>query len=151
ATANARFRDEASGYVAGASAFADSARNDYWMHERPLPTLTGGTVRKTVRRFHDAYHAGGGNLELGFVERPWARRLLVQGFVAKYDKELQHNALMTSPYGEVTYGETTYGLTARYEVALGNSVELAALASYSHRVIGLRDLGTHVYSWEGAR
>ncbi|HTV21239.1 MAG TPA: TonB-dependent receptor plug domain-containing protein, partial [Polyangiaceae bacterium] len=113
ATLNGRHRHEPSGALLGASAFFDSARNDYWMDDRPLPTPEGGTVYRTLRRFHDGYRAYGGNIEAGVVDRAWARRLLVQAFFSSYDKELQHNAVMSVPYGEVTYGESIYGASAR--------------------------------------
>jgi outer membrane cobalamin receptor len=151
ATLNGRYRHEPTGIVGGAAAFFDFARNDYWMHDRRLATPTGGTIVRSVRRFHDAYQAYGANVEVGVVEKKWAKKLLLQAFYTHYRKELQHNANMTVPYGEIVYGGTTYGGTVRYEANLSPEVEVEALLNYTFRDIDFQDLGTHVYTWEGER
>jgi vitamin B12 transporter len=114
-------------------------------------TAQGALSPARVRRFHDAYRAYGARFETGFVDRPWARRLLLQGFASTFHKELQNNVVMTTPYGEPTYGETVYGTTARYEQPLGEKLELEAVANYSHRVIDFVDQSRWIYDWFGAR
>lgn len=151
ATANGRYRHEGTGLVLGANAFVDSARNDYMMDDRQLSTKEGRTIVQSVRRNHDAYRAYGGNVEVGVVDRKWARRLILQGFAATYDKELQHNAVMTLPYGEIEYGETLYGATLRYEVELTPKLEFDVVANYAHRIIDFEDKSTHKYQWNGER
>lgn len=148
---NGRYRHEPSGFVAGVSGFLDVAKNDFDMADRPLATPDGGTELATLPRFHDRYQAFGANVEVGVVEKPWARRLLLQGFYTTFDKDLQHNALMSVPYGEVTYGQTTYGATARYEVDLDPRWSLELLANFSHRTFDFRDMSTTVYKWTGER
>jgi len=108
-------------------------------------------VRTTVPRFHDDYRAYGVTLEAGVVERPWAERLLLRGYASTYDKELQHNVVMTTPYGEVTYAETVYGATARYDVELGSGVQLDLVGSFAHRIIDYFEMGEHRYNWNGER
>lgn len=146
ATAAGRYRHEPSGFIAGASVFLDVARNDYLVDvevgtRNPQPT--------TVRRFHDGYLAYGGSAEVGFLDRPWARRLLLRGFASTFDKELQHNIPMTVPYGEVEYGETVAGATLRYEQPLLENIELDLLATYTHRIIDYLDTSEWVYHWRG--
>lgn len=149
ATLHGRYRHQPSGFVLGVASYFDQARNDFWMSDRALPTPEGATILKDVRRFHDGYYAGGGSLEVGVVEKPWAKRLTLQGFGSSFTKDVQHNSLMTVPYGQVTEGETTYGATLRYDVDLPERFELSALANYARRNIGFRDLSTHIYTWEG--
>lgn len=149
ATLGGRYRHEPTGLIAGASAYADVAENDYLMHERPIPRADGSADYRTLPRFHDGYRAFGGNLEVGVVGRRWARKLSVQGFFGTYDKELQHNWVMSVPYGEVTYGESTYGATARYEVELTPELELDAVFNYSFNRFDWRDMATHRYRWNG--
>jgi hypothetical protein len=90
-------------------------------------------------------------LEVGLVDRPWAKRILLQAFASTYDKELQHNTVMSLPYGEARYGETTYGLTGRYEVPLARDWDLDLVANYSHRTIDFIDTGAWLYDWYGKR
>jgi hypothetical protein len=149
-TLTARYRHEPSGFVANGMALYDDARNDYFV-DVEIPDERGRLRPATVRRFHDDFRAFGGALEVGVVEKPWARRLLLKGFASAYDKELQHNLVMTVPYGEVTYGETVYGGTARYDVALHKAVDLEVVAGYAHRIIDYEDQGRWVYDWNGDR
>ncbi|HEU4579015.1 MAG TPA: TonB-dependent siderophore myxochelin receptor MxcH [Polyangiaceae bacterium] len=150
ATLNGRYRHEPTGIVLGGAAFLDLARNDYPV-DVEVPDERGRLFPATVRRFHDGYRARGAMLEAGVVDRSWAKRLLLQGFASTYEKELQHNLVMTVPYGEVEYGETVYGLTARYDVELTEQLELALIANYSHRRVDFVDRAQWVYDWFGQR
>jgi outer membrane receptor protein involved in Fe transport len=150
ATLDGRYRHEETGLIMGGAAFLDVAENDYEV-DVEVPDDVGRLFPATVPRFHDGYLAYGGTLEVGVVDVPWARRLTVQGFASTYDKELQHNLVMTVPYGEVTYGESVYGATARYEGAVGAELDLELMASYAHRRIDFVDKGLWVYGWFGER
>lgn len=149
-TLAARYRHEPSGFVASGSGFFDIAQNNYRI-DVEVPDARGRLQPANVPRFHDAYLAYGGSVEIGLVDRPWARRLLLRGFASTYDKELQHNVSMTVPYGEVTYGETAAGATLRYEQPLLPNLELEVLGSYAHRIIDFADTGQWVYTWFGQR
>ncbi|WNG34003.1 TonB family protein [Archangium violaceum] len=149
-TLDGHYRHDASGFVAGGAAFFDSARNDYDINVE-VPDKQGRLSAVSVPRFHDRYGAFGGSAEVGFVDRPWARQLLLRAFASTYDKELQHNLVMTVPYGEPTYGETVIGATARYEQPLASNLELSVLGNYARRTIDFVDRGEWVYDWFGNR
>ena len=68
----------------------------------------GQPATARIYRSHDDYRDTGGNLEAGFVDRPWAKRLLLRAFLTDYDKEYQHNLVMTIPYGAVTYDNPAF-------------------------------------------
>lgn len=142
----------ATGFVGSVSAFYDHTDNDYPI-DVEIPDDRGRLHPATVRRFHDGYTAYGVGVEVGFVDRAWADRLTLRLHHAAYDKELQHNAAMTVPYGEVTYGEAVTGGTLRYALddiaRVGTSVEL--LSSYARRVIAFRDDAQWIYDWRGER
>lgn len=150
ATLDGRYRHESTGIIAGGIAFVDVAENDYEV-DVEVPDEVGRLHPATVPRFHDAYLAYGAMLEAGVVDRPWARRLTLQGFVSGYDKELQHNVVMSVPYGEVTYGESVYGVTGRYEAELGAGLELELIANYARQTIDFVDKALWVYDWYGRR
>ncbi|WP_437975207.1 TonB-dependent siderophore myxochelin receptor MxcH [Sorangium sp. So ce295] len=150
-TADGRVHHEPTGLVLGAASFFDITENNYEV-DVEVNDDRGLLRPATLPRFHDGYRAYGGTLEAGVVGRPWARRLLLSGFSSTYDKELQHNGLMTPPpYGEVTYGETVHGATARYEVDLHPTIDLELVGSYAHRIVDYVDRSKWVYDWYGRR
>ena len=143
---------EPSGLFARVAGFVNSTRNDYVVQVR-VPDESGSLRDARVRRFHDGYRAGGGSLEAGLVNRPWARRLLLRVFFSAFDKELQHNNNMTVPYGGVTYGESTLGGTVRYELPRIRKSPLGifVIAGYSRRQLDFDDTSSSVYDWFGSR
>jgi vitamin B12 transporter len=149
-TLDGRYQHAPTGFVASASGYYDYTKNNYEI-DVEIPDARGQPHPERVRRFHDAYRAYGGTLELGIVDKPWAKRLLVRGTISGYDKELQHNLVMRVPYGEVTYGEQVAGTSARYEVLPHKDVKVEAVASYALRTIDYVDKGKWVYNWRGER
>jgi TonB family protein len=147
-TADGRWRHGPSGIVLGAATFFDVTKNDYDV-DVEIPDGRGRPQPATVPRFHDRYRAWGGVVEAGVVERPWARRLLLRGFYSTYDKELQHNLVMTVPYGEVSYGESVAGATLRYEADLRENVSFELVGSYARTSIDYSDQTEWSYWWNG--
>lgn len=147
---NARYYQQPSGALVRGSAFLDSTNNNYEINVR-VSDAEGQLAPATVRRFHDDYRAYGASLEAGVVERPWAKRLLLRGFAASFDKELQHSTIMSLPYGEVGYGQNVRGATLRYEVSLAPSVELELVGSYARRSVDYVDRSRWSYDWYGKR
>lgn len=148
-TSTGRYRD-ANGIWASIAAFTDTTKNNYDV-EVNAPDARGRPSLVTVPRFHDAYRAYGATLEAGVTDRPWAKRLLLRGTLASYDKEMQTNAVMSAPYGEARYGETLYGINASYQVALHETVELDVVAGYGRRSMDFLDVSRWVYDWYGKR
>jgi len=149
-TVDGRYRDDPSGVVVGVGGYLDNVANDYPI-DVVLADSQGRERPATVRRFHDAYNATGLTLELGVVDKPWAKRLSLRGFISTYDKELQHNPIMTKPYGAARYGEAVGGLTSNYQVALHRDVDLELIANYARRSIDFVDESWWLYNWEGER
>jgi vitamin B12 transporter len=146
-TGGARHR-HANGLFASASGFVDDAKNDYPI-DVEVPDARGKPQPVRVRRFHDRYKAAGGNLEVGVLGRPWARRLLLRAFGTTYSKDLQHNVNMTVPYGEVRARESAYGSTLRYEVDVLEDLSISVVVGYSKRTMGFKDASRFNYDWFG--
>jgi vitamin B12 transporter len=144
------YRHEPSGFVASLVGYYDHAKNDYEV-EVEVPDADGRGQLRKVPRFHDGYRAYGVAAELGVVDKPWARRLLVQAYAGGSSHELQHNLIMTVPYGEARAGQRVLGSTARYEVELLPQLKLQAVAAYSYRVYSFVDRSEWVYDWFGQR
>lgn len=140
--------DEPTGLFSRVSGFWDHADNDYPI-DVEAPDSAGRLAPARVYRFHDAYTAGGVNVETGFIKRKWAKRLLVRAFVADYGKELPHNPVMTVPYGDVRYDRMTAGASVRYEHVLARRFPVDVVGGYSYNQTRFLDVGTCVYDWFG--
>lgn len=145
--AHVRARARFGGFVR-AAAYLDAARNDYTV-DVEVPDVKGRLSPAEVRRFHDAYRAEGGSIEVGLAERPWADLLSVRAFASSVGQQIQHNIVMTVPYGEAYYTVDTAGATARYRQSLTDAVEVDALVGYTATTTAYRDLSDCVYDWFG--
>lgn len=143
-----RHLDRATGWFTKGEVFSDVAKNDYEI-EVDVPDAAGRLSAVRVPRFHDAYSASGVNLEAGVVQRKFARRLLLRGFYTRFDKELQHNVLMTVPYGEVSYGGLSTGGSLRYEHGLSDAAEITAIVGYARNRWDYRDVSSCIFDWFG--
>lgn len=146
---SARHLHEPSGFFTRVQGFADYADNDYPIDvEERIGDSTVPTPARAYR-FHDAYRAVGGSAEVGFVEQPWAKRLLLRTFITDYDKELPHNITMATPYGDVTSGELTTGATVRYENRLAERFTVEVASGYAYTGTEFTDDGDCIYNWFG--
>ena len=130
------------------TAYGDKTRNDYPV-EVEMPDASGRLAKTTVKRFHDAYRAAGGALELGFVKKPWAERLILRMFAMRLDNEIQSSPIMTVAYGEARSWRANYGANLRYEQTFKQRLRLEALSGYSYIPIGFSDKSPWLYNWRG--
>jgi hypothetical protein len=116
-----------------------------------VPDEKGRPSVTRVHRFHDGYDAYGGGLEVGVMNRPWARRLILKIYGTRKDRELQHNVVMSVPYGEANYWQTGRGATLRYEQPRlwGSAFGTTVLLAFSRRATEFEDLSPFVYDWFG--
>ncbi len=126
-------------------------RQERLRRRRRHPRRQGRLSPARVPRFHDAYRAVGATVEAGVVEHAWASACCCAASSPTGTKELQHNVVMTVPYGEVNYGSKVVGSIARYEVDLPHDVSLDVVAAYSHRTVSFDDQSQWVYDWRGER
>lgn len=150
AALSGRYHHEPSGVVVGANGWLDVARNDYDVHVE-VADKTGRTSPATVRRFHDFYRSYGGSLKAGVLGKRWAKQLSLQLFGLTYEKEVQHDAVMTRPIGEATYGATSIGGTARYEQDIVPVLGFATVVSFARQTTRFVDVSESVYDWYGTR
>ncbi|RYZ42461.1 MAG: TonB family protein [Myxococcaceae bacterium] len=147
-TASVRHLQESTGLLVRAHGFFDTARNDYPVNVEVFNDA-GKLEPARLPRFHDGYQAGGASLEVGYVDRPWAQRLLLRAFINATERDIQHNTLMTQVYGDVTGAEGSAGTTLRYEQAFGQGLSVDAVAGYTFRRSRFLDVGTCRYDWYG--
>ncbi|MBC7976933.1 MAG: TonB-dependent receptor plug domain-containing protein, partial [Myxococcales bacterium] len=147
ASAAGRVRDPVTSVVGGISLFVDRAANDYPI-DVEITDERGKLVPARVRRFHDDYTAGGVIVEGGVVRRGAIQRAIVRAFSTQSEKQLQHNIVMSVPYGEAESATSTRGVNVDVAIERG---------AWRGRVVGggvrtrttFRDLATVVYDWYG--
>ena len=131
-----------------ASGFLDDTANDYPVDVQVFDD-SGSLSPAKVRRFHDGYRGLGATLAVGLVDRPWADRLVLQGFATNYQREIQNSIGMTVPYGEVLAPRSAAGGNAKYGKQFSDAVRLDVALGYSFRRAGLRDVSHCRYDWYG--
>ena len=137
------------GLRVAASAHLDAARNDYLI-DVEVPDESGRLQPATVPRFHDAYRMLGASLEAGLVQQAWADRLTLRVFAADLTRELQHNVVMTVPYGEPRGQHRSQGALLRYQHSPTEEIFLDTYVGVTRARLGLQDLGRCIYDWTGA-
>nr|WP_267968688.1 TonB-dependent siderophore myxochelin receptor MxcH [Myxococcus stipitatus] len=147
-TASAQRYSEATGLLLRASGFFDSSPNDYAVDVTVADSM-GRVQSARLPRFHDAFRAGGGGLEVGFVDRPWARRLILRAFASAQGQEIQHDVTMTSAYGEADSANLSAGATLRFDQTYAEDFVVDAVGGYVYRRSRMTDLGTCAYDWFG--
>lgn len=147
-TASGHHLQESTGLLVRAHGFYDNARNDYPV-DVEVANDVGKLVPARLPRFHDGYQAGGASLEVGYVNRPWAQRLLVRAFVNASDRDIQHNTSMSQVYGDVTGAEGSAGTTLRYAQTFSQGLTVDTVGGYTFRRSRFLDVSTCRYDWYG--
>lgn len=147
-TAMARHRQERTGFFVRGLGFFDNTRNDYRIRVE-VPDDVGRLSEETVYRFHDNYRAGGGALELGVVDVKWADRFIVRGFGNQFDNDIQHNNVMTQPYGEVNTTTLNTGGSVRYDNTFNDSFGISLIGGYTYNNTAFLDVTGCVFDWFG--
>jgi len=144
--AQSRFRR--GGLRMAGSAYLDAARNDYLV-DVEVPDAVGRLSPATVRRFHDGYRAAGGTVEIGAVDRPWADALTLRATGGAFHRDLQHNVVMTVPYGEPTSRLQTTGALLRYRHRPREHLGIDSFIGYTWIRRAFTDTADCVYDWFG--
>ncbi|RKH34979.1 TonB family protein [Corallococcus praedator] len=147
-TASGHHLQESTGLLVRAHGFYDNARNDYLVDVQ-VPNDAGKLAPARLPRFHDGYQAGGASLEVGFVDRPWAQRLLVRAFINATDRDIQHNPSMTQVFGDVTGTDGSAGTTLRYAQTFGQGLTVDTVGGYTFRRSRFLDVSKCRYDWYG--
>jgi outer membrane receptor protein involved in Fe transport len=134
------------GFARG-SFFLDRSANDYPVDVQVFDDA-GQVSTARLRRFHDGYSGAGATLGVGLLQRPWADRVVLQGYVSGFRRDVQHNGNMSVPYGEVTYGRDAAGGNLSYRKRWGK-LRLDALGDYNLRSSHFRDVSRCRYDWYG--
>ncbi|MEM9143367.1 MAG: TonB-dependent receptor, partial [Bacteroidota bacterium] len=135
-------------YFVNVSGFYDRARNNYKI-DVDIADARGVLTPQRVERFHDDYLSRGASMELGIRNKRWADVLMVRGFYTKIDQDIQHNFIMTIPYGEVTTGATSSGGLLKWDKSWNKKLSITNTLGYAETKTTILDTASVVYRWDG--
>lgn len=152
ATLAARTTRPGTGLFTAVSAFADHADNDYTI-DAQVPDAVGRPSTERVHLFHNGYSAFGGMVDVGVVDRPWAKRLILRAFANRQANDIQSNFVMSVPYGEAHYWQDAIGANVHYEEPriAGSRFGTSVVIAYGRSSTSFQDLSPWVYDWFGQR
>ena len=136
------------------NAFQNYSDNDYWV-DAPVEDFSTGGINKNklehVRRFNDTYHNEAIVARIGFVNKPWADRLMAGFTYSHMYKEIQ-----TGVRQEIVYGQKHrhgHSLIGALEYGKRNlftqGLDVALNANYNRDVTVNVDTASVKYNWRG--
>ena len=144
----------ANGFKYEINAFQNYSDNDYSVDTPVEDFVTGGLNRKKlehVRRFNDTYHNEAVIAKVGFVNKPWADRLLVGLNYSHMYKEIQ-----TGVRQEIVYGQKhRHGHTLIPSIEYGKrnlfteGLDVSVTANYNRNSTTNVDTASVKYNWRG--
>lgn len=136
------------------NAFQNYSDNDYWVNSPVEDFTTGAINRKNpehVKRFNDTYHNEAVIAKFGFVNKPWADRLLIGFNYSHMYKEIQ-----TGVRQEIVYGQKHrhgHSLMPSLEYGKRNlftkGLDVSFNANYNRNITTNVDTASVKYNWRG--
>ncbi len=114
ANLNAQVVNPVSHWITGVNSFYNHSDNNYKI-DIEIPDQFGNPVPATVKRFHDHFTNYLANVYTGVYDKKYADRLIFSARYSGLDDDIQHNAVMAQPYGQVVYDESTLGFSTNFE------------------------------------
>lgn len=132
----------------GLDAFFNHSDNNYKVNVKVTDPDTRNQEDAKVPLFHNAYTGAFGQAFVGLRDLRWADeiRLELSGF--KFNREQQHPALMTEPYGGIVSRQSSVIPGLRYKKQLG-ALEIDQFLVYNTLSISRTDTLKGTYNWLG--
>ncbi|MBD5268964.1 MAG: TonB-dependent receptor [Bacteroides sp.] len=136
------------------NAFQNYSDNDYWI-DAPVEDFATGGINKNklehVRRFNDTYHNEAIVAKIGFVNKPWADRLMAGFTYSHMYKEMQTGVRQEIVYGKKhRHGHSLIGsLEYGKRNVFTRGLDVAFSANYNRNVTVNVDTSSVKYNWRG--
>ncbi len=114
-TLNGYYSDAAKKWFAGVDAFYNYSDNDYKAKVKVTDPVTSNQVYDRVRLFHNSFQSSYAELSAGVTNRSWADELKIAIAVFQINRDQNHPALMTDPYGAIKGKQSSLVPTLRYK------------------------------------
>jgi len=149
ANANGQLINSKINTLFGVNSFYNHSDNNYKV-DIEIPDEFGNPNPATVRRFHDDFTNYMLSLYAGVYDKSYADRLIINARFSGLEDDVQHNAIMAQPYGEVTYDENTFGLSASYEKReLLQNLNVKWYIGSNITKGHFEDASLNAYTWDG--
>ena len=136
------------------NAFQNYSDNNYWI-DAPVEDFATGGINKNklehVRRFNDTYHNEALIARIGFVNKPWADRLMAGFTYSHMYKEMQTGVRQEIVYGQKhRHGHSLIGsLEYGKRNLFTNGLDVAFNANYNRNITVNVDTASVKYNWLG--
>ncbi|GAA0196451.1 TonB-dependent receptor [Fulvivirga kasyanovii] len=133
----------------GIASFYNHSDNDYKI-DVEIPDTGGNPQPARVRRFHNKFANYLVNLNAGVYNKSYADRLVLSMRYSGLVDDIQHNAIMSQPYGEATYEESTTGVSLEYEkqsILPRTTLKWYGGANFTSGYF--QDTTLNAYTWDG--
>jgi len=149
---NGIVRDKKSGLTFKASAFYNYSDNDYdiWGRFVKVKDQFGVITRNhKVKRFNDAFHSFGSNIEVGFSDVKWADNFFIGYTRSNSYKEIQHGLSMELPYKGryATADANLFNVTYSKKNLFVKGLDVNFHGIYGERNRFISDTVTYRYNW----
>ena len=134
--------------------FQNYSDNNYWI-DAPIEDFATGGINKNklehVRRFNDTYHNEALIARIGFVNKPWADRLMAGFTYSHMYKEMQTGVRQEIVYGQKhRHGHSLIGsLEYGKRNLFTNGLDVAFNANYNRNITVNVDTASVKYNWRG--
>lgn len=145
-----------SGFTYEINAFQNYSDNDYYVDAPVFDFATNSLNTKElhrVKRFNDTYHNEAVVAKVGFVDKPWADRLLLGFTWSHMYKDIQTGVRQKTVFGQKhRYG---HSLMPSLEYSKRNlfikGLSVVATVNYNRNSTTNVDTATYRYNWRGER
>lgn len=139
------------GFV-GFDGFFNHSDNNYEVNVKVIDDFTRTRKDATVNRFHDGFTNYYGEIYTGFRNLKWANFLRLGLTYFQIDKQEQHGALMTEPFGQVVTTQKSFIPTFHYKKRIwGEKAELSQFVVWNRLNASRIDTCNCIYDWYGKR
>lgn len=136
------------------NAFQNYSDNDYWV-DSPVEDFTTGAINRKkpehVKRFNDTYHNEAVIAKVGFVNKPWADRLLLGFNYSHMYKEIQTGVRQEIVYGRKHRHGHSFMPYLEYgkRDLLTKGLDISFNANYNRNNTTNVDTASVKYNWRG--
>ncbi len=117
-TVNGYYSDPSKKWFVAADAFYNYSDNNYKARVKVTDPVTSNQVYDRVKLFHNSFSNVYGEVSAGITNRKWADELKISVAAFQLNREQNHPALMTDPYGAITGKQHSVVPTLRYKKTL---------------------------------
>lgn len=152
ASVNTFYQNPKSKLFIGFDGFYNHSDNNYEVNVKVIDEFTRTRKDATVTRFHDGFTNYYGEIYAGLSGLKWADYLKIGFTYFQIDKQEQHGALMTEPFGQVTTQQNSFVPTLQYKKRfLSDKLEMSQFLVLNKLNSTRVDTCNCTYDWYGKR